>query len=306
MTEKVESTETVDAQATEVTEEPVMVPAVREEHQNGDETHYPEVRRLNLFDTQEPAEIIQRASDYASALADVIKQKKLFTKIGDKEHVLVEGWTLLGSMLGVFPVLVECEAGVFPDKTKPNVPTATVNGYYAIVEARLMDGTVVGKAKALCLRNESRWAKADDYAIASMAQTRATSKALRQPLGFVVTLAGFAATPAEEIPRESGAPRAERMREKIGLLCIQIDKLQGRQGGYTFNAINEQSRIEYEMEVMELVDARDEDALAAIGTALVRMRNEVQEDPEKNKEREFVISAGDALFSDISGGGGYE
>jgi hypothetical protein len=35
-----------------------------------------------------------------------------------------------------------------------------------------------------------------------MAQTRATSKALRQPLGFVVTLAGFNATPAEEMPRE--------------------------------------------------------------------------------------------------------
>jgi hypothetical protein len=35
-----------------------------------------------------------------------------------------------------------------------------------------------------------------------MAQTRATSKALRQPLGFVMTLAGYAATPAEEMPRE--------------------------------------------------------------------------------------------------------
>ena len=33
-----------------------------------------------------------------------------------------------------------------------------------------------------------------------MAQTRATSKALRQPLGFVITLAGFDPTPAEEMP----------------------------------------------------------------------------------------------------------
>jgi hypothetical protein len=35
-----------------------------------------------------------------------------------------------------------------------------------------------------------------------MAQTRATSKALRQPLGFVMTLAGYSATPAEEMPRD--------------------------------------------------------------------------------------------------------
>jgi hypothetical protein len=33
-----------------------------------------------------------------------------------------------------------------------------------------------------------------------MAQTRATSKALRAPLGWIVTLAGYEATPSEEIP----------------------------------------------------------------------------------------------------------
>ena len=42
----------------------------------------------------------------------------------------------------------------------------------------------------------------DDYALRSMAQTRATSKALRQPLGFVMSLAGFDPTPAEEMPRQ--------------------------------------------------------------------------------------------------------
>ena len=37
-----------------------------------------------------------------------------------------------------------------------------------------------------------------------MAQTRATSKALRLTLGFVMELAGFDATPADEIPRGDG------------------------------------------------------------------------------------------------------
>ena len=44
-----------------------------------------------------------------------------------------------------------------------------------------------------------------------MAQTRATSKALRQPLGFIVQLAGFDPTPAEEMPRE-----AEQRQETSG------------------------------------------------------------------------------------------
>ena len=54
--------------------------------------------------------------------------------------------------------------------------------------------------------NESRWAKAEDYAVRSMAATRATSKALRQPLGFVMTMAGFDTTPAEEMPVPSDEP----------------------------------------------------------------------------------------------------
>ena len=59
------------------------------------------------------------------------------------------------------------------------------------------------------MRAERKWAKADDYAIRSMSQTRATSKALRLPLGFVMQLAGFDATPADEIPEAPAYPIRE-------------------------------------------------------------------------------------------------
>ena len=75
-------------------------------------------------------------------------------------------------------------------------------GWEARVEARTIDGRTVGSAEAMCTRHEANWRSRDDYALRSMAQTRATSKALRQPLGFVITLAGFDPTPAEEIPHE--------------------------------------------------------------------------------------------------------
>lgn len=147
-----------------------------------------------LFRTDDPVEIIERASAVASALSDVLKQKNLTTRIGQKDHVQVEGWTLCGAMLGVFPVV---------EWTRK-----LENGWEARVEARTKDGSVVGAAEAECLNTETRWRTADDYAIRSMAQTRAISKALRAPLGFVVHLAGFAATPLEEMV--TGEPRASR------------------------------------------------------------------------------------------------
>lgn len=150
---------------------------------------------VTLFHTDEPEEVVVKATRVATALADVIRGKKLFTNIQGKEYVRVEGWTLLGSMLGVFPV---------ETWTKP-----LENGWEARVEARRGD-QVVGAAEAMCTRDEKRWESADDYAIRSMAQTRATAKALRMPLGFVMQLAGYQATPAEEMSFAERAKAAER------------------------------------------------------------------------------------------------
>lgn len=140
---------------------------------------------VTLFRTENPNEVVARASETANALAAVVKAKKLTTSIQGRDHVRVEGWTLLGSMLGVFPICV------WSKKLE--------GGWEARVEARTLAGQLVGAAEAQCLRSEKTWANRDDYALRSMAQTRATSKALRQPLGFVMTLAGFDATPAEEM-----------------------------------------------------------------------------------------------------------
>lgn len=138
-----------------------------------------------LFGTTEPEEIVAKATRTATALADVVRRKQLYSDIQGKEYVRVEGWTLLGSMLGVFPV---------EDWTRK-----LDNGWEARVEARTMNGQIVGAAEAMCTREEKRWNTADEYAIRSMAQTRATAKALRMPLGFVMQLAGYQTTPAEEM-----------------------------------------------------------------------------------------------------------
>jgi hypothetical protein len=147
------------------------------------------VQSQNLFHTDDPVEVITRASRAAEALKGVITQQGLVSNIQGREHVRVEGWTTLGSMLGVVPVVTWTRR--------------TEDGWEARVEARTLDGRVVGAAEAMCSKSERTWSKRDDYALRSMAQTRATSKALRGPLGFVVTLAGYEATPAEEMPAEA-------------------------------------------------------------------------------------------------------
>ncbi len=152
-----------------------------------------------LFRTDEPDLIIARATGVADALKRVLVEKQLTSNISGKEYVKVEGWTLCGTMLGVFPVV---------EWTRP-----VEGGWEARVECRTRDGAVVGAAEAECLRSERNWKDRDDYALRSMAQTRATSKALRGPLGFIVTMAGFEATPGEEMP--TGAPEPARSHEPV-------------------------------------------------------------------------------------------
>ena len=93
-----------------------------------------------------------------------------------------------------------------------------------------------------------------------MAQTRATSKALRQPLGFVITLAGFDPTPAEEMPYTPAqlqfkpAPSdvkdflSDSQRKKLYALRSKLVKA----GVFTEDVFTESVGKEYEAEISGL------------------------------------------------------
>lgn len=157
----------------------------------------------NLFGTADPGQVIALATQRADALADVIRAKHLYRTIGQKNHVFVEAWTMLGSMLGVFPVVV------WTRKLEKS------DGWEARVEARTLGGQLVGAAEAQCDRGEKTWKTRDEYALRAMAQTRATSRALRGPLGFIVTLAGYEATGAEEMPTVDGHVKPPDDKKKV-------------------------------------------------------------------------------------------
>lgn len=183
-----------------------------------------------LFRTDDPVQVLARATEVADALKSVLDRQGMIQRIraknGDiREHVKVEGWNTLGAMLGVTPVCVW---------TRP-----VDKGWEARVEARTLDGRVIGAAEAECLRTERHWKEADDFALRSMAQTRATSRALGGPLRFVVTLAGYSGTPAEEVgaeeaqqppdPQPKGDPlpddRVNKLGRAIGVVGLHFDRL---------------------------------------------------------------------------------
>lgn len=141
-----------------------------------------------LWRTDDPEIVLQRAQATAKALAPVIREAGLVVQVSGKDYLTCEAWQTLGAQLGV--------TGVVTDTTRLD------NGWEARCEARTLDGRVIGAADSMCLRSEDRWKDADEYAIRSMAQTRAMSRALSSVLRFVPTLAGFSGTPAEEVPRE--------------------------------------------------------------------------------------------------------
>lgn len=213
------------AQQPEPEEEPVDAELVPEP---GVELERVSPAQVSLFKTDDPVEVIRRATEVANALRQVITAQKLYKNISGRDHVLVEGWATLGSMLGVTGVVewsrrvepvtkYDVEVKIYTGPKGNRVVSKTehfrVEGFdwEARVKAVTADGRVIGAAEAMCSRKESSWKQRDDFALRSMAQTRAMSKALRGPLGFVVTLAGYAGTPADEM-QESEADRARAER----------------------------------------------------------------------------------------------
>lgn len=186
----------------------------------------------NLLGATTGAALIEAAAERATALAEVIEKKQLFVLIKGKRHVLVQGWTLLGSMMGVYPVTDYVHELRGDDGGNL--------GFEARVEARTLSGAVVGAAISRCSRSEGTWASRDDYTLQSMAQTRAVSKALRMPLDFVMQLAGFEATPAEEMPGQTGPSPRTRLARLIKEQDIDVMKAKTQMallyGGVTASA----------------------------------------------------------------------
>lgn len=153
---------------------------------------------MELQVTNPSYELINKDSmlQLSNELSKLIKEKGLSSNIQGKQFVNVEGWQFAGASLGLMPIITETT-----DLTRRGTEPGQVEiKYMAKCEVRNINtGQVVATGIALCSNFERTKKGFDEYAILSMAQTRAIGKAYRNLLAWLMKAAGFEATPAEEM-----------------------------------------------------------------------------------------------------------
>jgi hypothetical protein len=150
------------------------------------ETKVEKKPKVESYDIAKSDETLHLAVD----LAKFIKENRLYQNIQGKEYVNVEGWQYAGSRLGILPVVEHVV----------NISTDSEIKYQAKVNLLdLRSQQVVGAGFAICSNKEQGKKYYQEFAIASMAQTRAIGKAYRNILAWIIRAAGYEPTPVEEM-----------------------------------------------------------------------------------------------------------
>ncbi|WKN43090.1 hypothetical protein [Tunicatimonas pelagia] len=144
-------------------------------------------KNIDSYDIANSYETMHLAQD----LARFIKENKLFHHIQGKAYVNVEGWQYAGSRLGILPVIDDLvNISLDNSETKYQAKVRLLN---------LKTQQTVGSGFAICSNRENGKRNYQEFAIASMAQTRAIGKAYRNILAWIIRAAGYEPTPAEEM-----------------------------------------------------------------------------------------------------------
>ena len=134
---------------------------------------------------------VAEAGEKAKVLAEVVESCNLYATISGRKYLTVEAWQTIGVGYGITARI---------EWTRP------LEGGGWEARAVAVDANNVERAAAESeagRSDDSPWDSRPAYQQRSMAQTRAVSKSLRSCLSWVVVLAGYAPTPAEEMPREA-------------------------------------------------------------------------------------------------------
>lgn len=187
---------------------------------------------MELQKTNPSYELINKDSmlQLSNELSKLIREKGLSSNIQGKQFVNVEGWQFAGASLGLMPIITDTK----------DLSNETTIKYMAVCEVRNINtGAVVATGIALCSNAEKTKRYFDEYAILSMAQTRAIGKAYRNLLAWLMKAAGFEATPAEEMdfaheePKKPSKPVQEVVVEIIEEEEIDRNSLMMKVAGCT-------------------------------------------------------------------------
>lgn len=194
----------------------------------------------DLFVARDPGVVIKEARRAAEVLIDVIKQKPKPVMMNGEQYLEFEDWQVVGKFYG-------CTAKV---RSTTFIQYGEVKGFEAIADLIDRNGNVISSADAMTLNDEEKWSSRTKYRyedvlvdgkkvwvdakagkkgyyksnkiadgevsvplfqLRSMAQTRACAKVIRNVFSWVVVLAGYKATVAEELDESQRDPEKERV-----------------------------------------------------------------------------------------------
>ena len=196
----------------------------------------------------------------STELSQLIKEKGLSSNIQGKQFVNVEGWQFAGASLGLMPIITITTDLSKDDEIK----------YMATCEVRnITSGQLVATGIALCSNKEKTKRFFDEYAILSMAQTRAIGKAYRNLLAWLMKAAGFEATPAEEMDfaKEETPTKKSKVVEVVAEeVSVEIDRdgiikdiqAAARMKDLTDIFFSNKEYIEKDQQLMKLMTAKKE------------------------------------------------
>ena len=134
---------------------------------------------------------VQMAQAKAAVLKKIVDAQKLSVNVGGASHLKVEAWVTIGKAYG------------YTAWTEVINYERDASGKLLWVEARATvldnDGVKRGGGSSICEVKEPGKQGMTAAQVGSMAQTRAESRAFKQLLSWVVILAGYNPTPAEEM-----------------------------------------------------------------------------------------------------------
>lgn len=201
-----------------------------------------------LVQQRDPAETMAEIQKAAVVLKGWIQKKQKPVIFNGEQYLEREDWGLIGMFWGCTAKPLSSKYVEF------EIDGKTVHGFEAEAVVITKSGMEIGRAESLCLDNEDNWGEVPKYEwierldgngkkiydqslfggkggyvkdktqvgttpkplfqLKSMAQTRAEAKALKSVFSFVAVLAGFAATPAEEMTGNETVQQQESENQK--------------------------------------------------------------------------------------------
>ncbi len=178
-----------------IKEQNLVVPASEEQ-----------LRNLNLTSPRDIVKVSKEVAKY-------VNSSSLSVKIQGKPYVQVEGWQFTAGLLGLICHIEYCKDLSSHKEVEFKWNAKGQNGQiyekkhktkHYKYEAKAIfknpkTDAIVGQAFAMCTNEEKLKHTFEEYAIMSMAQTRAIGKAARVAFAFIIKAAGYEPTPAEEM-----------------------------------------------------------------------------------------------------------